>query len=122
MSRVLIIDDSPTDRQKMAGVVKNLGFEVLDAENGADGVKKAREEQPDLILMDIIMPDINGFQATRQLSKDAATKDIPIIVVTTKDQETDRVWGMRQGASEFLVKPVDEKALASAIRKFMPAG
>jgi len=74
--------------------------------------KKATEQQPDLILMDIIMPDINGFQATRQLSKDAATKDIPIIVVTTKDQETDRVWGMRQGASEFLVKPVDEKALA----------
>jgi len=121
MSRVLIIDDSPTDRKKMAGVVETLGYEVLDAENGADGVKKATEQQPDLILMDIIMPDINGFQATRQLSKDAATKDIPIIVVTTKDQETDRVWGMRQGASEFLVKQVDEKALAAAIRKFMPA-
>lgn len=122
MSRVLIIDDSPTDRKKMADVVKELGFESLDAGNGADGVKKAKEEQPDLILMDIIMPDINGFQATRELSKDAATKDIPIIVVTTKDQETDRVWGMRQGASEFLVKPVDEKALANAIRQFLPAG
>ena len=121
MSRVLIIDDSPTDRKKMAGVVENLGLESFDAENGADGVKKAREQQPDLILMDIIMPDINGFQATRELSKDAATKDIPIIVVTTKDQETDRVWGMRQGASEFLVKPVDEKALANAIRNFIPA-
>lgn len=122
MSRVLIIDDSPTDRKKMADVVKGLGFESLDAGNGADGVKKAKEEQPDLILMDIIMPDINGFQATREISKDAATKDIPIIVVTTKDQETDRVWGMRQGASEFLVKPVDEKALANAIRQFLPAG
>jgi len=121
MSRVLIIDDSPTDRKKMAGVVERLGFESLDAENGAEGVKKAKEEQPELILMDIIMPDINGFQATRELSKDAATKDIPIIVVTTKDQDTDRVWGMRQGASEFLVKRVDEKARATAIRKFMPA-
>ena len=120
MGRVLIIDDSPTDRKKMLDVVQSLNHEALVADDGSDGVTKAREEKPDLILMDIIMPDLNGFQATRQLSRDAATGDIPIVVVTTKDQKTDRVWGMRQGASEFLVKPVDNKALAEVIRRMIP--
>jgi twitching motility two-component system response regulator PilH len=88
---------------------------VLKAENGADGVALARQEKPDVVLMDIVMPGLNGFQATRQLSKDPETSAIPVIIVTTKDQETDKVWGKRQGARDYLTKPVDEETLLKTI-------
>ena len=88
---------------------------MLNAENGADGVAVARQELPDLVLMDIVMPGLNGFQATRQLTRSPETKNIPVVIVTTKDQETDRVWGKRQGASGYLVKPVSESRLLSEI-------
>lgn len=91
--RVLIIDDSPTERFLLTEILFANNFEVLIAENGEDGVAKARELQPDLILMDVVMPGMNGFQATRQLSRDAATKNIPIILCTTKSQQSDKVWG-----------------------------
>lgn len=115
MTRVLIIDDSPTETYKFKSMLEKQGFEVLEAANGTDGIVKARAEQPDVILMDVVMPGLNGFQATRQLTKGVDTAHIPVIIVTTKDQETDRVWGRRQGASDYLVKPVEEATLFKTI-------
>jgi twitching motility two-component system response regulator PilH len=116
MTRVLIVDDSPTETFTLKSMLEAKGFEVLEAENGADGVALAREELPDVVLMDIVMPGLNGFQATRQLTKDTKTAHIPVIIVTTKDQETDKVWGQRQGAKGYLVKPVTEDQLAQTIQ------
>ncbi|MEH6344561.1 MAG: twitching motility response regulator PilH [Bermanella sp.] len=116
MARVLIVDDSPTETFTLKTMLEAKGFEVLEAENGADGVALAREELPDVVLMDIVMPGLNGFQATRQLTKDDKTAHIPVIIVTTKDQETDKVWGQRQGAKGYLVKPVTEDQLAQTIQ------
>ena len=113
--RVLIIDDSPTERFLLTQILFANNFEVLIAENGEDGVAKARELQPDLILMDVVMPGMNGFQATRQLSRDAVTKNIPIILCTTKSQQSDKVWGLRQGAFDYITKPVERTLLLAKI-------
>ncbi|MFC3152013.1 twitching motility response regulator PilH [Litoribrevibacter euphylliae] len=117
MARILIVDDSPTETAAFKTMLEKHGHEVLNAENGADGVALARQEQPELVLMDIVMPGLNGFQATRQLSKGGETAHIPVIIVTTKDQETDRVWGKRQGAKGYLVKPVQEDLLMTTVNK-----
>jgi twitching motility two-component system response regulator PilH len=119
MPRVLIVDDSPTETYAFQGMLEKHGIEVLTADNGADGVALARQELPDVVLMDIVMPGLNGFQATRQLTKGADTAHIPVVIVTTKDQETDRVWGRRQGASGYLVKPVAEDELLKTIEAVM---
>ena len=111
MAKVLIVDDSPTETYKLTGMLEKTGHSVITASNGEEGVATAKAEIPDLVLMDIVMPGLNGFQATRQLSKSPETSHIPVIIVTTKDQETDRVWGMRQGAKAYLTKPIDEKEL-----------
>jgi len=117
MAKVLIVDDSPTETYKLTGMLEKNGHTVIAAANGEDGVATAKAQLPDIILMDIVMPGLNGFQATRQLSKAPETSHIPVIIVTTKDQETDRVWGMRQGAKAYLTKPIDEKELSAAIAK-----
>lgn len=117
MPRVLIVDDSPTETYKFKEILEKYGYEIITADNGADGVAVARQEMPDVVLMDVVMPGLNGFQATRQLSKGDDTKHIPVIIVTTKDQETDKVWGRRQGASEYLTKPVEEKLLIDTIKR-----
>lgn len=119
MPRVLIVDDSPTETYKFEEILKKNGFSVIKADNGADGVAVCRKEKPDVVLMDVVMPGLNGFQATRQLAKGDDTKNIPVIIVTTKDQETDRVWGKRQGAWAYLTKPVDEKLLMETIKQTM---
>lgn len=119
MARILIVDDSPTEVKKISGLLTKNGHEVLSADNGSDGVAIARSEQPDLILMDVVMPGLNGFQATRQLTRGAETQHIPVIIVTTKDQETDRVWGTRQGAKGYLVKPVPEDELIKTINDLL---
>jgi twitching motility two-component system response regulator PilH len=119
MARVLVVDDSPTETHSFKTMLEQHGHEVLTAENGADGVALARQEKPDVVLMDIVMPGLNGFQATRQLSKDPETQHIPVIIVTTKDQETDRVWGKRQGACGYLVKPVPAARLMEEIATAM---
>jgi twitching motility two-component system response regulator PilH len=111
MALILIVDDSPTEVHVMQMALERHGFQTAAAANGAEGIKKAKEMKPDLIFMDVVMPGINGFQATRTLANDPATKTIPIIMVTTKGQETDRIWGMRQGAVDYLVKPVAPQKL-----------
>ncbi|MEM7405807.1 MAG: response regulator [Pseudomonadota bacterium] len=115
MSKVLIIDDSATEVQLLKGILEGAGYETISARSGEEGVAVAKAELPDVILMDIVMPGLNGFQATRQLHKHDSTRAIPIIVVSTKSDETDRIWAMRQGATEYLVKPVEENALVLAV-------
>jgi len=119
MAKILIVDDSPTETYAFKTMLEKHGHEILTAENGADGVAVARKELPDVVLMDIVMPGLNGFQATRQLSKGEDTAHIPVVIVTTKDQETDKVWGKRQGAKGYLVKPVDEQVLLDTINPLM---
>ena len=120
MARILIVDDSPSQLLGIKRIVEKLGHETLSAEDGAAGVEVAKQEMPDLILMDVVMPNLNGFQATRTISKNAETAHIPIILVTTKDQETDRVWGMRQGAKAYVTKPIKEEELVKALQEFLP--
>ena len=115
MARILIIDDSPSQLAGIRRIVERLGHETLTAEDGQAGVELARRELPDLILMDVVMPNLNGFQATRSITRDPATSHIPVILVTTKDQQTDRVWGMRQGARGYLTKPFSDQELMDAI-------
>ena len=119
MARILIVDDSPTETFRFREILSKHGFEVIEAANGADGVTMAQAELPDLVLMDVVMPGVNGFQATRQIARGATTKHIPIVIVSTKDQATDRVWGKRQGAKEYITKPIDESGLVQIIRKVM---
>jgi twitching motility two-component system response regulator PilH len=116
---VLIVDDSPTEIHVLKGILTKQGYSILVAENGEAGVEEARASKPDLILMDVVMPGLNGFQATRQLNRDPDTSDIPVILVTTKDQETDRAWGLRQGAREYVVKPVNADELVAKIKALL---
>ena len=116
MPKILIVDDSPTEVYKFRLMLEGHGFEVFEANTGAQGVALVKELSPDVVLMDIVMPGLNGFQATRQITKCEATSHIPVIIVTTKDQETDRVWGQRQGAFSYLTKPVEETELVSVIQ------
>ena len=115
MAKVLIVDDSQTETKRFTQFLHKHGHNVITADCGETGVEVAKAELPDLILMDVVMPGINGFQATRRITRDAATKHIPIIIVTTKDQETDKVWGKRQGATAYLTKPVAEDLLMETI-------
>lgn len=122
MARILIIDDSPTDTRVFSTVLEKNGHEVLSAGNAEDGIELCKRELPDLVIMDVILPGMNGFQATRSLSKDSATSAIPIIIVSTKNMETDRVWGLRQGAKDYLVKPPSERELINRINALLPGG
>jgi twitching motility two-component system response regulator PilH len=115
MAVILIIDDSPTELHLFQNMLEKNGFRTLVADSGEEGIRQARTERPDCILMDVVMPGMNGFQATRKLTRDPGTANIPVIMITTKDQETDKIWGMRQGAVEYLVKPVAEKQLVAKI-------
>jgi twitching motility two-component system response regulator PilH len=119
MARILIVDDSPSQLMGIRRIVEKLGHEVLTAEDGAAGVEVAKREIPDMILMDVVMPNLNGFQATRTISREPSTKHIPIVLVTTKDQDTDRFWGMRQGAKAYLTKPFSETELSDVITKYV---
>jgi len=113
--KILIVDDSPTDRQFLLELLSKQGYQCVTAQSGDEGVAKSKSELPDLILMDIIMPGTDGFKATRTITHDEATKHIPVIVCTSKRQETDRVWGLRQGAKDYVVKPIEPKELLAKI-------
>lgn len=116
MANVLIVDDSPTEVHVLKGILEQGGHAVSSADNAEAGIKAAKAAKPDVILMDVVMPGMNGFQATRALTKDPETQHIPVIIVTTKDQETDRVWGMRQGAKDFVTKPVEGNDLLAKVQ------
>lgn len=115
MAKILIVDDSPSEMVRLREILEKNSHHVLEAINGEDSLTLAEQELPDLILMDVVMPGMNGFQATRKLSRGEATKNIPIIIVSTKNQETDRVWGKRQGAKDYITKPYEEASLIELI-------
>lgn len=117
MSRILMVDDSPTEIVVAKKALESKGHTVITASNGAEGVARARSEKPDLILMDIVMPDMNGFKATREISKDAELSSIPVIMMSSKDQVTDMEWAKRQGASGYLVKPANTEDLLALVEE-----
>ena len=113
---ILVVDDSPTERHVLQDLLARAGYEVVESGSGEDAIAKARSLRPDLILMDVVMPGLNGFQATRAISRDPETRTIPVIMCTSKSQETDRIWGLRQGARDYLVKPVVRAELLAKIQ------
>lgn len=115
VKKILVVDDSPTERHVLSELLVRHGYQVVSAENGEEAISKAKAEMPDVILMDVVMPGINGYQATRTLTRDEVTRRIPVIMCTSKDQETDKIWGMRQGALDYLTKPLDHAALLAKI-------
>ncbi|WP_369939815.1 twitching motility response regulator PilH [Xanthomonas medicagonis] len=117
MARILIVDDSPSQLLGIQRIVEKLGHETITATDGAAGVEAAKASLPDLVLMDVVMPNLNGFQATRTLRREPSTQHIPVILVTTKDQDTDRMWGMRQGARAYITKPFSEDELSEVIER-----
>jgi len=121
MAKVLIVDDSRVYRYSLRKLVKDWGHEVIIAKNGEQAIEIAREQNPEIILMDIVMPGMNGYQAKRQLARDEATSHIPVIFVSTRSEETDRIWGLRQGAAAYVTKPVKPEILLSAITEAIAA-
>jgi twitching motility two-component system response regulator PilH len=115
IQKILVVDDSPTERYFLTDILIKNGFSVSTAENGEEALVKVKADKPQLILMDVVMPGQNGFQITRAISRDPETQDIPIIICTSKGQETDRIWGLRQGARDYIVKPVDPQELLAKI-------
>ena len=115
IKRILVVDDSATERHMLRDLLTKAGYDVVSSENGEDAIVKAKQVKPDLILMDVVMPGLNGFQATRAISRDPETKSIPVIMCTSKSQETDKIWGLRQGARDYVVKPVDRETLLAKI-------
>ena len=121
MTQIMIVDDSPTDTHLLKKMLEKNGFSTVTAADADEGISVARREKPDLILMDVVMPGLNGFQATRELTTDPETAAIPVIIVTRKDQRVDRVWGMRQGARDYITKPVKEGVLLDLINEALVA-
>ena len=113
--KILIVDDSPTERYYLTDILVKNGFSVSTAENGEDALLKIRADRPELILMDVVMPGANGFQVTRSIARDPELSAVPVIICSSKNQETDRIWGMRQGAKDYFVKPVDPGLLLARI-------
>jgi len=115
VKKILIVEDSPTDRQFLLEALSKAGYQCVFAEDGDEAITKSKSERPDLILMDVVLPGTSGFQATRAITRDEATKHIPVIMCSSKQQETDRIWGLRQGARDYLVKPINAKELVAKI-------
>lgn len=116
IKKIMVVDDSPTERAYMESLLKKRGYEVVVVESGETAIERSKADQPDLILMDVVMPGLNGFQATRAITRDESTKHIPVIICTTKDQETDKIWGLRQGAKDYVTKPINEPELIEKIK------
>ena len=117
VKKVLVVDDAPTERHALSEILRRAGYEVNTCDSGEEAVTQSKLLLPDLILMDVVMPGLNGFQATRVIARDEATKHIPVIICTTKSQETDKIWGLRQGARDYIVKPIDANDLLEKITR-----
>ncbi len=116
IKNVMVVDDSPTEIHLLSEMLKKNGFSVITASNGEEAIAKSKTDKPDLILMDVVMPGMSGFETTRAITKNPETAKIPVIICTTKGQETDKAWGLRQGAKDYIVKPVTEKVLMEKIK------
>lgn len=122
INKILIVDDSPTERLYLTDILVKNGFAVSTAVNGDEAIERIRAERPELILMDVVMPGANGFQVTRAIARDPELSGLPVIICSSKNQETDRIWGLRQGARDYLVKPVDPERLLASIAALASAG
>lgn len=122
MARILLIEDSPTDTAVLTRMLERHGHQVLASASAEDGIELCKRELPDVVLMDLVLPGMNGFQATRALSREPATKSIPVLIVSTKGMDTDRAWGLRQGAKDYIVKPPSEDALIARIDRLLGTG
>ncbi|RNF28104.1 chemotaxis protein CheY [Massilia aurea] len=122
INKILIVDDSPTERLYLTDILVKNGFAVSTAVNGDEAIERIRAERPELILMDVVMPGANGFQVTRAIARDLELAALPVIICSSKNQETDRIWGLRQGAKDYLVKPVDPERLLASIAALATAG
>jgi twitching motility two-component system response regulator PilH len=118
IQKILVVDDSKTELHHLSELLGKRGYTVRTAENGEEALRRLAEEKPDLILMDVVMPGQNGFQLTRTITRDPRFADVPVIMCTSKNQETDKVWGMRQGARDYIVKPVNGDELIAKIKVF----
>ena len=118
IQKILIVDDSKTELHHLSELLRKRGYSVRTAENGEEAMRRLGEDKPDLILMDVVMPGQNGFQLTRSITRDPRFADVPVIMCTSKNQETDKVWGMRQGARDYIVKPVNTDELIGKIKAF----
>jgi twitching motility two-component system response regulator PilH len=118
IQKILIVDDSKTELHHLSDILGKKGYSVRTAENGEEAMRRLEEEKPQLILMDVVMPGQNGFQLTRAITRDPRFADVPVIMCTSKNQETDKVWGMRQGARDYIVKPVNADELIAKIKAF----
>jgi twitching motility two-component system response regulator PilH len=118
IQKILIVDDSKTELHHLSDILGKRGYRVRTAENGEEAMRRLEEDKPDLILMDVVMPGQNGFQLTRSITRDPRFADVPVIMCTSKNQETDKVWGMRQGARDYIVKPVNADELMAKIKAF----
>jgi twitching motility two-component system response regulator PilH len=119
MAHILIVDDSPTDAYLVKTILEGHGYKTSELSSGTDAVDKAAALKPNLIIMDVVMPGLNGFQATRKITKNPATSSIPVVIVSSKNMESDRAWGLMQGAKEFLVKPVKEDELLAVVKRLI---
>jgi twitching motility two-component system response regulator PilH len=119
MARILLIEDSPTDTAVLTRLLERHGHQVIASTSAEDGIEVCKRELPDAVLMDVVLPGMNGFQATRALSREPSTKDIPVLIVSTKGMDTDRAWGLRQGAKDYIVKPPSEDALIARIDQLL---
>jgi twitching motility two-component system response regulator PilH len=118
IQKILVVDDSKTELMHLSEILSKKGYSVRTAENGEEAMRRLQEEKPNLILMDVVMPGQNGFQLTRAITRDPRFADVPVIMCTSKNQETDKVWGMRQGARDYIVKPVNADELIAKIKAF----
>ena len=118
IQKILVVDDSKTELHHLSQVLGKRGYVVRTAENGDEAMRRLAEDKPDLILMDVVMPGQNGFQLTRSITRDPRWSAVPVIMCTSKNQETDKVWGMRQGARDYIVKPIDGDELVAKIKAF----
>ena len=116
---ILVVDDSATERHFLSELLSSHGYQVSTADNGEAAIARIKSNPPHLIIMDVVMPGQNGFQTTREISRDPSTQHLPIIICSSKNQETDRIWGIRQGAREFMVKPVDPTLLLRKISSLL---
>lgn len=119
MARILLIEDSPTDTAVLTRLLERHGHQVIASASAEDGIEVCKRELPDVVLMDVVLPGMNGFQATRALSREPSTKAIPVLIVSTKGMDTDRAWGLRQGARDYIVKPPSEDALIARIDQLL---
>ena len=122
MARILLIEDSPTDTAVLTRLLERHGHQVIASISAEDGIEVCKRELPDVVLMDVVLPGMNGFQATRALSREPTTKAIPVLIVSTKGMDTDRAWGLRQGAKDYIVKPPSEDALIARIDQLLGSG